>query len=181
MPTTDLATTEIIEINPPKDLAESSKQEDKRFLCRHIFTDGRRCGSPALRTQNFCYYHQTHRTPVLAHQRRRKLQSGFDFRLLDALDNPAAVQLSVTEVLSRLAANTIDPKRAGLLLYGLQVASLNLRRGDPSETSRVPDHIVEDATHGQLASLEPGRSEPETYISRMISGKHPCEDPPEDV
>jgi len=182
MQTTELATTEIIEINPPKDLqsAQEPQPPSRRFLCRHIFTDGRRCGSPALSQQNFCYYHYAHRTPVLANQRRRQRASGFDITNLDGLDNPTAVQLSLSEVIARIAANTIDLKRAGLLIYALQVAGQNLRRADPSATARVPQDIVEDPTHGQLASLEPGRTEPETYISRMLSGKYPPEDPPND-
>jgi len=163
MPNTELATTETVEINPP--------QQNKRFLCRHIFTDGRRCGSPALRAQNFCYYHQVHRTPVLANQRRRQPKSGFDLTRLDGLDNPAAIQLAVVEVLGRLAENSIDPKRASLILYGLQIASQNLLRATPIDLAHVPEDIVEDPTHGQLASLEEGRTEPETFISRLLSGK----------
>ena len=50
-------------------------QTPKRFQCRHIFTDGHRCGSPTLlvethdatlpdRThEDFCYYHHTTRRP----------------------------------------------------------------------------------------------------------------------
>ena len=33
----------------------------KRYRCRHIFIDGRRCGSPSLRREPFCYYHHTTR------------------------------------------------------------------------------------------------------------------------
>ena len=33
---------------------------------------------------------------------------------------------SIGTVLQRIAANDLDPRRAGLLLYGLQIASLNL-------------------------------------------------------
>ena len=28
----------------------------KRYQCRHIFTDGHRCGSPCLRGEELCYY-----------------------------------------------------------------------------------------------------------------------------
>ncbi len=38
--------------------------EPKRYQCRHIFTDGHRCGSPCLRHEDFCYYHHTTRRPV---------------------------------------------------------------------------------------------------------------------
>ena len=35
----------------------------RRYLCRHVHTNGNRCGSPALRAQNFCYYHDRTRLP----------------------------------------------------------------------------------------------------------------------
>src|SRR5258708_40196450 len=41
-------------------------------------------------------------------------------------EDRSAIQRSIGEVLLRIARNEIDPKRAGLLLYGLQIASLNL-------------------------------------------------------
>lgn len=159
MPNTELATTETVEINPP--------QQNKRFLCRHIFTDGRRCGSPALRAQNFCYYHQVHRTPVLANQRRRQPASGFDLTRLDSLDNHAAIQLSLSEVLGRIANNTIDPRRAWLLLYGLQIAGHNLKHAHPTPEAPIPDTIIEDAAHGQLAQLEEGRPQPQSLHAHM--------------
>ena len=30
---------------------DTETEAPKRYQCRHIFTDGRRCGSPALRNQ----------------------------------------------------------------------------------------------------------------------------------
>ena len=46
--------------------------QPRRFQCRHIFTDGHRCGSPCLRGEEFCFYHPVsasggHSRPV-AHQ-----------------------------------------------------------------------------------------------------------------
>jgi hypothetical protein len=43
--------------------AEPTDTTIKRFLCRHIHTSGRRCGSPALRGEPFCYHHHTTRRP----------------------------------------------------------------------------------------------------------------------
>jgi hypothetical protein len=173
MPNTELATTEIIEIDPPKppnQLKEELQQapekaperQDKRFLC-----DGRRCGSPALRDQNFCFYHAVHRTHMTPAMRRRQLKSGFELTCLDGLDNPSAIQLALCQVLHRLAENSIEPKRAGLLIYGLQVAGTNLRRTHTDANSRVPEAIVEDDVFGQLAVPEPGRTVPENYFQRM--------------
>lgn len=163
MDTTDLTITEHLEINPPE-------APRKPYLCRHIFVDGRQCGSRALRSQNFCYYHYSHRTPVLVNQRRRQPRSGFDLTRLDGLDNHTAIQLSLSEVLGRIASNSIDRKSAWLLLYGLQIAANNLRniqRAHPIAEVPLPDTFVEDASHGQLAQLEEGRTEPPSLFDRL--------------
>jgi hypothetical protein len=43
------------------------------------------------------------------------------------IDN-SSIQLALTEIVQALAANELDTKRAGLLLYGLQVASANVQK-----------------------------------------------------
>jgi hypothetical protein len=166
MENTDLAVCEdILEIDPPVSL-EPPREPGKPYLCRHIFTDGRRCGSPALRQQHFCYYHYAHRTPVLANVRRRQPRSGFELTRLDGLDNHTAIQLAISEVLGRIASNDIGHKSAWLLLYGLQIADHNLRRSRPNQNP-LADSIVEDSTHGQLAVPEEGRPLPESLLTRM--------------
>ncbi len=125
----------------------------KRFQCRHIHTEGRRCGSASLRGEEFCYFHHTSRKPVANPRTRRSRQSTFDLPLPE---DRGAIQLSIGEVLRRIAANAIDPRRAGLLLYGLQIAALNLPPHKPSRTrheqeSPVIEEIVTDPTHGPVA------------------------------
>jgi hypothetical protein len=46
---------------------------------------------------------------------------------LPAVEDSASIQLALIEVLQAFAANQLDPKRAGLLLYGLQVAAANAK------------------------------------------------------
>jgi hypothetical protein len=101
----------------------------KQYQCRHIFTDGHRCSSPCLRQQEFCYYHHTTRKPIANPGRRRSRSSTFHLPLPE---DRSAIQSSIGEVLQRIAANEIDPRRAGLLLYGLQIASLNLPKTPPA-------------------------------------------------
>src|ERR1700730_8899856 len=102
----------------------------KRYQCRHIFTGGHRCGSPALLTEtpqpdrtheDFCYYHHTTRRPS---RRATNLDDSGKAPDLTCFDLPlpedrGAIQTAIGQVLLRLAANTLDPRRAGLLLYGL--------------------------------------------------------------
>jgi hypothetical protein len=103
--------------------------QTRRFQCRHIFTDGHRCGSACLTQEEFCYYHHTTRRPVENPRRRRSRQSQFDLPLPE---DRTAIQSSIGEVLRRIAGNEIDCRRAGLLLYGLQIASINLPRATQS-------------------------------------------------
>jgi hypothetical protein len=60
---------------------------------------------------------------------------------LPLVEDTASIQLALIDVLQALAANQIDPKRAGLLLYGLQVASSNARKID------LPNDAVRSVTY----------------------------------
>ena len=114
-----------------QDATVTTTNQTKQYQCRHIFTDGRRCASPCLRQQEFCYYHHTTRRPVADPRQRRSRRSTFD---LPHPEDRSAIQSSIGEVLRRIASNDIDPRRAGLLLYGLQIASINLPR--PNRSTR---------------------------------------------
>lgn len=113
-----------------------------RYHCRHIHLTGHRCGSPALRGENFCYYHHTTRPPVPSSAVLARRPS-FE---ISALDDRATLQLAIAEVLNRLAAGTLDPKRAGLLLYGLQIAATNL---PPHRHTRPSAETVDELEHDE--------------------------------
>src|SRR5215469_18671254 len=130
----------------------------KRYQCRHIFTAGHRCGSPALRNQDFCYYHHTTRKPA---PKNRPL-APFDLEL-PVPEDRAAIQQALGLFLQRIASNQIDPRRAGLLLYGLQIAASILpkpqkqtksRRNEEARYEQEPqlvDEIIHHPDHGPLA------------------------------
>jgi len=128
------------------------QEATKQYQCRHIFTDGHRCASPCLRQQEFCYYHHTTRKPIANPQARRSRRSTFHLPLPE---DRSAIQSSIGEVLQRIASNDIDPRRAGLLLYGLQIASSNLARinSNPSPSKVVLS--AEPTNDGQYLA-EPG-------------------------
>jgi hypothetical protein len=46
---------------------------------------------------------------------------------LPDVEDSASIQLALIEVIHALAADQLDPRRAGLLLYGLQVAAANAK------------------------------------------------------
>jgi hypothetical protein len=88
--------------------------------CHHLRPTGNRCGSPALRGEQFCFYHHpTRRPPTRAVPSR----TPFD---VPPITDPEALQITLSEIIRRLADNTLDTKRASLLLLTLQMAKANL-------------------------------------------------------
>ena len=85
----------------------------KRYQCRHIFTEGRRCGSPTGRGEDLCYNHHTTRRPVEDPRQRKTRTATLD---LPMPEDRSAIQYAIGQILSAIAANAIDPRRAGLLL-----------------------------------------------------------------
>lgn len=130
--------------------------------CRHLFVEGRQCGSRSLRNENFCYYHHTTRIPAP----NVRPVTGFDCH--DAFELPMpdchdAIQYGIGEVLRRLAAQQIEAKTASLMLYGLSIASANLARNDrrlaqarsqPEPQAEPVTDIVIDPVEGIMAPTD---------------------------
>ena len=60
---------------------------------------------------------------------------------LPVIEDSESIQLALVDVMQAIAANQLDSKRAGLLLYGLQVASANVKN------LRLPVDGVRTITH----------------------------------
>ncbi|WP_263383435.1 hypothetical protein [Granulicella arctica] len=154
-------------------MSESTSEAKKPYQCRHIFTDGHQCGSPALRTQKLCFYHHANRQPA-AH----KTVHGITFIALPAPDDFHAIQRGLSEVLRLLASNGIDDRHATALIKGLSVCSANLARAArhaksmPAATELVQE-FIQDPLLGVLA---PG-PEPEASIEDPIPDYTPVQTP----
>ncbi|ABF39129.1 hypothetical protein Acid345_0124 [Candidatus Koribacter versatilis Ellin345] len=96
-------------------------------LCNHIKANGTGCESPALRDQDYCYFHTAHRQSQRRQRRAARLNLPFQLPLLE---DAASIQLAINDTLNALLAGQIDHKTAGLLLYGLQTAAINVRHID---------------------------------------------------
>src|SRR5439155_5093292 len=94
--------------------------------CRHLKVNGTQCGSPALKDHRFCYSHQQwhERKLVINSPRARKARATIS---LPVLEDANAIQLSVMQIMQLLLEGQIEQKTAGLLFYGLQIASSNLK------------------------------------------------------
>jgi hypothetical protein len=101
-------------------------RNSKYPLCRQTKTNGLQCKSPALTSSAFCYHHQK------SHRTRRSTISpgpGLSTHVLHPLHNADSIRQALAMVLSGLAANRIHPKTAGRMLYALQLAASDLRKG----------------------------------------------------
>jgi hypothetical protein len=167
-----------------------SETKPKRYQCRHIFADGHRCGSICLRGEEFCYYHHTTRKPAQNQRARRGRRGTFELPITDPNDR-TGLQSTIVEVLRRIASNDIDPRRAGLLLYGLQIASLNLPKPQTAPRGRKieqPETVEEITTHPELGVLAPKTDideipiNPKSAIGRLLEvmSRKPSEPIPSD-
>jgi hypothetical protein len=93
--------------------------------CHRIMPDGHQCGSPALRGQDYCYFHHPSRKPRMRNPRTR--YPNLDLEILPNIETPRAIQQTLSTVLQALAANTISLYQAQTMIYALQLAS-NLNR-----------------------------------------------------
>ena len=111
-------------------------------LCRHIKTNGRRCKSPAMTGSAYCYFHA--RVHVI-----RKAKPGiWDDINLPVLEDPADIQIAISQINSALLASRIDARQAGLLLYSLQIASQNIGRRLPGEDDEKTVESVSQSSEG---------------------------------
>ena len=89
--------------------------------CTHIKVTGVRCGSPALRGEQFCYFHQN------AHRGVRRPQQS-RLHPIALIEDEESIQSALMEVINALMRNTIDVKRATLILRALHIAVKNASR-----------------------------------------------------
>jgi hypothetical protein len=69
-----------------------------------------------------------HREPATLNSHRSACAGTASLALqLPDVEDSASIQLALIEVIHALAADQLDPRRAGLLLYGLQVAAANAK------------------------------------------------------
>jgi hypothetical protein len=108
--------------------------------CQHLKINGTQCGSPALRRNQFCYFHKKwhDNRVVLNGTRARSARVALD---LPVLEDANSIQVALMQVMRLLLTNQIDHKTAALLFYALQTASSNLRA---TSFEPLPQQVVID-------------------------------------
>jgi len=96
------------------------------------------------------------------------------------LDDATSIQATITLVCEHLLHRRLEPKKAGILLYAMQVASSNLSRMNPSRTNedRNQKKNGESNSTNPLPSLPPDPASSETpRTAQDDSGTKPSDDP----
>jgi hypothetical protein len=107
--------------------------------CQHIKVNGTQCGSPAVRAQRFCYFHNQFRQKQL--QINSNIQQQRWKITLPLLEDANSIQMGLVQVMRLLVTQQIDHRTAALMLYALRTASANLKHTlfEPEPTRVVID------------------------------------------
>jgi hypothetical protein len=96
-----------------ENLKRNLQRADKAPRCTAVKEDGTVCGSPKIKDHVYCYAHFQ-----MLQGRAKKL-------VLPALEDANAIQMAVMRVQRALIDDEISEKKAGLLLYSIQIAAAN--------------------------------------------------------
>ena len=96
--------------------------------CHHVMPSGLHCQSPAMRGSAFCYHHARRIAPS-GKAAAAAVESRIEFT--GTLDSHGIAQ-AIHQILNALGSNRISPRRASVLLFGLQMATSNPQQPAPT-------------------------------------------------
>jgi hypothetical protein len=116
--------------------------------CRWVRQDGTSCGSPQMRDHIYCYAH------------RQMMEARALALRLPAAEDANGIQVGLMRIQKALIDDTISTKKAGLLLYSMQLAMTNVGQttfGKAADDDLVTDTVEEkDAIQEETAVETPG-------------------------
>lgn len=113
-----------------QDLREEARKRTSQWLtgikkaeqaprCQFVKTNGKPCGSPAMKDSTLCYFHGEARTQRAADE-AAKLQE------IPVLEDRLSLQLAITRLCAQLTTRSIDEKTSRALIAALRLAQKNL-------------------------------------------------------
>lgn len=126
--------------------------------CRHILAGGDRCHAAALRNQPYCYFHNKLHRLANPSTETKPIP-------LPPIEDDSSIKLAVTQILGVLNSPYMDTRRAGLMLYGLQIAAQVTGRSSPPTPSQIVRNLSTQPDGSELAprqkACEPPRDCPD--------------------
>lgn len=129
-------------------LRRNLQRADQAPRCMWLREDGTVCKSPRMKNDIHCY----------AHYQMRKARA--ENLLLPALTDANAIQMAVMLVQRALIDDEITEKKAGLLLYSIQIAAANVHKttfgqADAEMVTEIqPEEAAMDAHDEQMEKLK---------------------------
>jgi hypothetical protein len=143
--------TRLLERNPAmkREITQGTSKEDKVYQklkqrlkmadmaprCRWVRQDGTSCGSPQMKQHIYCFAHMQ-----MAEARTLLL-------LLPPPEDANAIQVGLMRIQKAMIEDTISTKKAGLLLYSMQLALTNVGQttfGKAKDEEMVRDTVDEE-------------------------------------
>jgi hypothetical protein len=150
--------TRLLERNPAmkRQMTEGPAKEDKVYQklkqrlkmadmaprCRWVRQDGTSCRSPQMKQHIYCFAHRQ-----MAEARELMLR-------LPPPEDANAIQIGLMRIQKSLIEDTISTKKAGLLLYSMQLALTNVGQttfGQAKDEEMVRDTVDEDEAFSEEA------------------------------
>ena len=120
--------------------------------CRWVRQDGTGCGSPQMKRHIYCFAHKQ-----LAEAQALAL-------MLPALEDANAIQVGLMRIQKALIDDTISTKKAGLLLYSMQLALQNVGRTTFGHVKA--EELVRETVDAEEALREKALSSQHSAISQ---------------
>jgi hypothetical protein len=164
--------TRLLERNPAvkRQITEGSGKEDRVYQklkqrlkladmaprCRWVRQDGTACRSPQMKQHIYCFAHMQ-----MAEARTLLLK-------LPPPEDANAIQVGLMRIQKALIEDTISTKKAGLLLYSMQLALTNVGQttfGQAKDEEMVTATVDEEAAFSEEALSEEALSRQQSAIS----------------
>jgi hypothetical protein len=127
--------------------------------CQHIKVDGVQCGSPALRGERRCYFHERWNSVDTGKGRYHSLADG----VLPTLEDANSIQLALAEVMRLAIMGHVEYRVFSLLLRALRIAAANVKH---LSLTPKPTHMVidpESVEHRPLGATAWSETEGKDY------------------
>jgi len=144
--------------------------------CCHVKEDGTYCGSPALQSRKYCHYHFIHRGRRL--RRARALRDNVPYRLdLPPLEDLAAVQVALSEIVQALGSGQLDHRAAGKMLYAIQQTTSVIKFRVKFEAAQLATAQQSAANLSSASVSYQGAASAAPPALENTSGFSPCDAP----
>ncbi len=150
----------------PSEITEVESIEKSLYpICQHVKITGERCGSPAVRDEDYCYYHRAVRKRVprnnlhlILWNPQAEKSERYEYEM-PYPEDPESLQIAFSQFIHVVSQEEMKVERATLVLSALHGAAANMRAMEKSamereRISRAPKKPAASVGSGAVAQSE---------------------------